>query len=523
MLKLKFHNHHSQEDKIVPLDGQGVDFLDKNYQFKSFMSEHPDTLEGLKAFVEYYSNHYQDISIVTDNDNELGKSEDLQKSRTFKTGISSVSPNIGLDRLKQIKQDNYVGAGGKDYDPHELHQRMFEIGEKQAAKQGLFPGQESEETHGSFEEMAPPPMPRKFEKFDIIPPMIEKNEAKENLISLLTKGSARLEKMSRPRITFPKMGLDTRPDQNVQLLEEPRHVKIFGRKVADQQIKDFENKTGKQLKPDNRAKEMKRLSGKVERNFSNNTLGLNYSLDTRDISSSLAGKARSKHEAPDEGHVQKVKENTDKYNEAKLKYYDDMDKWRKEAEQFPAGSTAYYNHIANRPDLPAKPRKPVKRKVETKNLTPEQMKTRGQAVDSTIEHEALHNILGQVDRKFGAPVYTEIRDKLLGHYKPETLNAVANWIEGARGYKRSSDNFKEELLTHARDLLVNADKRKSFKDYLSKKILVNPENYYNEHIKNLKQGHQKAYEWAKNLTPEDLANTVPGYGQSKIAADKDKK
>lgn len=442
---------------------------------------------------------------------KLAASEDLNKSKTFKTSIQSVPPNIGLERLKQIKQDHYVGAGGKDYDPDELHQRMFEIGEKQAAKQSLFPEQESEKTRGSFEQMAPPmPGKKMFGKSD-------------ELISLLTKGSARLEKMSRPRITFPKMGLDTRPDQNVQLLEEPRQVKLFGRKVADQQIKDFENKKGIKLKPVNREREMKRLSGKTERRFGNNALGLNYSLEDRDIPAALAGKARSKHEAPDEGHVQKVKENTEKYNEAKLKYYDDMDRWRKEAEQFPSGSTAYYNHIANRPEMPSKPRKPAKKKVETKNLTPEQMKSRGQAIDSTVEHEALHSTLGQIERKFGPVVYSEVKDKLLGHYKPDTLNAVANWVEGARGYKRSGAHFKDEILTHARDLLVNADKRKSFKDYLKKVIGINHENYYNEHMKNLKQGHQKSYEWAQNLTPERLTSSVPSYGQLKVAADKDKK
>lgn len=91
---------------------------------------------------------------------KLAASEDLKKSRTFKTSVQSVSPSIGLERLKQIKQDNYVGAGGKDYDPEELHQRMFEIQEKQAAKQKLFPEQESEKTHGDIEQMAPP-MPGK--------------------------------------------------------------------------------------------------------------------------------------------------------------------------------------------------------------------------------------------------------------------------------------------------------------------------------------------------------------------------
>lgn len=433
MLKLKFYNHHTNEEYEIPLDESGVQYLDDHYQFKGFMSEHPNTMEGLQEFVKYLSNHHMDVSIDT---------MDLKKQRPNELAISEKSQN---DLSKS-----------------------------------------------------------------------------DELISLLTKGSARLEKMSRPRISFPKMGLDTRPDQNVQLLEEPRQVKLFGRKVADQQIKDFENKKGIKLNPANKEKEMKRLSGKVERTFGNNTLGLNYSMDTRDISASLAGKARSKHEAPDEEHTQKVKENTEKHNEAKLKYYDDLISWKKESEQFPSGSTAWWNHMANRPKMPAKPRKPVKRKVETKNLTPEQMKSRGQAVESTIEHEALHHLLGQVERKFGDSAYKQVRDKLLSNYKPETLNALANWISEARGYKKESDSFKEEILTHARDVLVNPEKRNHFKNYLNKKIGINAENYYNEHIKNLKQGHQKSYEWAQNLTPEELQSVSSGDNQIKIAAEKKK-
>lgn len=115
------------------------------------------------------------------NPGKLAASEDIKKSLNRKTGVSGVSENIGLDRLKQIKQDNYVGAGGKDYSPDELHQRMFEIQDKQAAKQKLFPEQESEKTHGSFEEMAPPMMPKvkKFEISDAIVKGSARNELKK--------------------------------------------------------------------------------------------------------------------------------------------------------------------------------------------------------------------------------------------------------------------------------------------------------------------------------------------------------
>jgi hypothetical protein len=342
---------------------------------------------------------------------------------------------------------------------------------------------------------------------------------KKKLEKAILNKSNNLEKMSRPRITFPKMGLDTRPDQNVQLLEEPQQVKLFGRKIADQQIKDFENKKGIKLKPENRTKEMKRLSGAPARRLGRDTLGLNYSLDTRDISGALAGKARSKYEAPDEEYSQKIKDNADKYQEAKTKSFDDYDKWRKEVSNYAPGSTEYYNHIAKRPKMPTAPRKPSKKKVETKDLSPEQIKARGQAVDSTIEHEALHGLLGQVERKYGSHVYGKVVKDLLNQYSPDTLKTLSDWVEN-RGYKRNRGSFNQELLTHARDLLVNAEKRKSFKNYLTRTIRDNPNDHYDKHIKNLKQGHQKSYEYAQNLTPEAFGNWIPNSENLKVAADK---
>lgn len=569
MLKLKFHNHHNQEDKIIPLDEQGVDFLDKNYQFRSFMSEHPDTLEGLKAFVEYYSNHYQDISIITDHDDELGKSEDLNKAKTFKTGVSSVSPSIGLERLKQIKQDNYVGAGGKDYDLNELHQRMFEIGEKQAQKMPLFQEQESSKTHGSFEEMAPPPMPKRFQKFDIVPPMIEKDEknpygkvfisgkqyaqskqgqqtkatlfpkprtaptgqlpsygkviqpkpfGKDELASLLTKGSARLEKMSRPRITFPKFPkVTTRPDQEVQVIETPRQKELFGRKSAQaltpdtstRYVPSYRDQEGKiTFGPEEtrkidyqqrRDEQSKLIAGQLGRSaYGKNVPGKGYS-----VSGAIAGKLRSKFESPDEGQVDKLKEHREKTNEVISRNNQKVKDWnakyyelKAQAGTSPEHRDAFFQHVNSKPVLERKPRKPPVKAKETKSLSPEAMKMRGQTTAGTVEHEGLHNVFDDLERKYGKPAADKAKAKILESFDKDTLSHLKSFVQNV-GYKTSHPGFSEEMLTHARDILVNPKKRESFKAHIG-------EEKYKDVMGKLKQGWQKAYQTSQSIRPEDV-------------------
>lgn len=169
------------------------------------------------------------------NPGKLAASEGLNKSLNRKTVVSGVPPNIGLDRLKQIKQDNYVGAGGKDYSPDELHQRMFEIQDKQAAKQKLFPEQESEKTHGSFEEMAPPMMP-KVKKFEIS--------------DAIVKGSARneLKKAIDPKDfkkiqTSHQKGFSPVVDSASHIKDHPAHENFINHIVNGRNV--YKNKAGR--------------------------------------------------------------------------------------------------------------------------------------------------------------------------------------------------------------------------------------------------------------------------------------
>lgn len=65
-----------------------------------------------------------------------------------------------------------------------------------------------------------------------------KDRATATYRSKFKKSESDIKKMSRPMITFPKLGLDTRPDQQVQTIETPRQKKMYGRSVANASAPD---------------------------------------------------------------------------------------------------------------------------------------------------------------------------------------------------------------------------------------------------------------------------------------------
>lgn len=327
---------------------------------------------------------------------------------------------------------------------------------------------------------------------------------------------AELQK-SRPRITLPKFKrISNRPDQEVRLLETGRQKDIYGRVAANAELKDLNIKFPTRVqgsrkiinsKPELHENIADRISGRFDRS----TLGLNADTAYGPKSAAVAGKLRTKFEAPDEEHQGKLDAHKEKTAQAKEKYNQDYQKWRQEVESLPSGSTEYYNKIAEKPKFKA-PRRPSKKQKETTDLPPEQRTERGRAIDSTIEHEGLHHTMDQIKHKYGPQVGNQVEEKLLSAHHPDTLKAVGNFIADTRGYKRGS-SFNEEILAHTRDILVNPKTREQFKNYL--KGSMNSYNLHgravtdedvNQHIKNLKVGHQKAYKIAQDLEPAEAGS-----------------
>lgn len=317
-----------------------------------------------------------------------------------------------------------------------------------------------------------------------------------------------MKKMSRPRITFPNLkDVNNRPDQEVQLIETGRQKDLFGRKAGLKAVKDHLKNRPNSLRNPQAAVDDQ--SKKISNKFDRSNLGLNVPGKDGSFSGALTGKARSKFEDGGEAHAQKISALKDKRQKDLEDWESRLKDWASKTDTLPKGSNAYWEHIANRPERPKKPRTPAKARIATKDLSPEQMKARGRAVDTTIEHEALHATLHQIHQKYGQEAYFKVRDKLLSAHSPETLKDVASFISEARGYKRSSPNFNEEVLTHSRDLLTEPKKRGHFKRFIEEKYKENGPAVFDQHIKNLKAGHQKAYETAQSLMPEDIQSQVP--------------
>jgi hypothetical protein len=134
--------------------------------------------------------------------------------------------------------------------------------------------------------------------------------------------------------------------------------------------------------------------------------------------------------------------------------------------------------------------------VATEDLSPEKMKTRGNAIDSTIHHEGFHHTMAEMEQHYGPAVAKKAHSGILAQFHPDTLRSVGGFIHEKLGYKIKSPKFTEEILAHSRDILTNPTKRAAYKKYAGEKA--------DEHIKQLKVGHEKAYKYAKNLKPEDL-------------------
>jgi hypothetical protein len=328
----------------------------------------------------------------------------------------------------------------------------------------------------------------------------------------------RLEKMSRPKIGFPNFQkLNSRPDQQVQTIETGRQKDLYGRKVANASLKDAHNVPHTEMhqtsdgrfeiksqssKTVSQQKSRDKYSKQIAGTFDRNTLGLNASTKEGPKSAALAGKLRSKFEEGDDEYNAKLKAHTEKRNNIIKEHNSNVGAWREKAYQLgskvdePGGREAYDAHVGSRPDKPKLPRKPSKPRKETSDLSLDQQKSRGRSVDATIHHEAFHHSMAEMENHYGKQVARNVHSGMLKQFHPEALQSVGGFISSKLGYKPKSPKFTEEILAHSRDILTNPAKRAKYKAYAGAKA--------DEHIKQIKIGHQKAYEYAKNLKPEDV-------------------
>jgi GNAT superfamily N-acetyltransferase len=350
-----------------------------------------------------------------------------------------------------------------------------------------------------------------FSRHKIFKSELSKGRFKE----LLQDAEEILQKMSRPVLNFPNFKkLNTRPDQEVRLVENNKQKDMYGHVLANAAIPDqavrhstFNTDTmqsgptevRKQNNQPIRDKEAKKISGAFDRT----TVGLNADTKQGPKSAALAGKLRSKFEEPDDAHSTKLKEHNEARNKMVTEYNEHYKTWYKKAYELsnkldePGGREAYAHHVGLKPTKPKLPRKPSLKSKETTSLTPQQAIARNRSVDATIQHEAFHHTMDQFEHNYGAKAAHIVQMKMLEQYDPTALKAVGSYIANRLNYKPKSKHFAEEIMAHTRDILVNPKKRESFKQFVG-------EANYDKYIKAMKISHNKAAQFTKNLKPEDL-------------------
>jgi hypothetical protein len=322
--------------------------------------------------------------------------------------------------------------------------------------------------------------------------------------------SEELEKMSRPAFkfpNFPKVG--TRNDQEVQPLETGRQKEIFGRKVAQAHGTAIERRNA--------------VSNRVAGKFNRRTLGTSYDTPKGPKSSALAGKLRSKFEAGDEDHQKKlaehkvarnaaIREHNGKVEAYNKKFSEIRNKihYAKDTAESVQAQNELIEHRKTSPKFKFKPA-PRKKALETTKLSPKDAIARGRGVDQVIHHEAYHHTMSELERHYGKETAKKAHVGMLAQYDKDTLASVGGYIHHRLGYKPKDPKFTEEIMAHSRDILVNPSKRADYKQYVVKNhVSDKPDGQksahekFDQHIKNLKAGHQKAYEFAQKFKPEDV-------------------
>jgi hypothetical protein len=335
------------------------------------------------------------------------------------------------------------------------------------------------------------------------------------------KTNTSLQKMSRPRITFPNFPkVTTRPDQEVQPIETNRQRDIFSRKAIMPHFQamspvDFgldpdspkypqRLKERKEARDRYREGEIKNISESLDRKH----MGVNIDTPKGPKSTGLTGKRLASQIGLDTDYQQKLKEHNEKRNQIirdyNQRYKDWVNTYNERSKGLPTGSPELKQlqdeMAALKPQKPKLPRAPAKRKdsIDMKSLSPENYAMYGRTNDMVLEHEGFHHTMDQLSHKYGKNVARKALDKIIDAHDKDALRAVGEFISENYSYKPTSDHFDEEVIAHARDLLVNPRKRKFFEEYYGDKA--------KDYISKLKAGHERAVKVARTLKPEDFEN-----------------
>jgi len=318
-----------------------------------------------------------------------------------------------------------------------------------------------------------------------------------------TVKKSQLQKMSQPRITFPAFKSPTRPDQEVQPVENERQKKIFGGKIAAYRRPDTTANNSYEQQPDGTMKfiqsKPQKISFQPQRSedatyYSNKigrkNLGINVPVvpinqgdqprGKKSFQAAVAGKLRSKYEPHDDDTKKKHADWLAEHNRIVTDYNDRYTEWRNKGMALKnPNPQEWAEFMVSKPEKPKIPRKPSVKALDTKKLGREAQIARGKSYDSAIEHEGFHGVIDDLENKAGTSTGREAIRVLSQPFKDAGVHdLLSSFVSDRMGYKRSSPSFHEEVLANTRDILTDPRKKQLFRDFI--------------------QNHHKGY---RNLTP----------------------
>jgi len=301
-----------------------------------------------------------------------------------------------------------------------------------------------------------------------------------------------LQKMSQPRLTFPAFKSPTRPDQEVQPVENERQKKVFGAKIANYLRPDTVGKYNSyEQQPDG---SMKFLSSKPQKisyqsmrdndatYYSNKigrgNLGINVPVTPvnqgdqkrgrKSFQAAVAGKLRSKYEPRNDDQKEREAKWLKEYNQIVVDHNNRYTEWRNKGMALKNPSPQEWaEHMVSKPPKPKLPRKPSVKALDTTKLGSKEQVGRGKAYDSAIEHEAFHGTVDNLENKAGANTARKAIVELSKPFKDAGVHdLLSSFVEEGMGYKRNSPSFDEEVLANTRDILTDPRKRQLFRSFI---------------------------------------------------------
>jgi len=136
------------------------------------------------------------------------------------------------------------------------------------------------------------------------------------------------------------------------------------------------------------------------------------------------------------------------------------------------------------------------------------------------QHEGHHHLFSEVSRKYGPSARYKLVNHLLKELPGQDIEDMKDHLRFTYGYDHKDSNFNEEVLNHARDILVSPKSRESYLKFLEEKH--GPANTHDNRrtMARVKSGWRKVLNSSKKVTPETFQAEVIPFKSKLTASEK---